>query len=337
MSDKICANCGASNDLEYEYCCHCGQKFEKIKKPFLGLISEVIISIFGVDGKLWNSLKYLFKPWFLAEEYFRGKRIKYLNPVRLFIFTLIIHISALMFTADFDDLINVGGYNKMHSLQLAENYDTIMQDYQVLLGTENVDTIKHKLFGKSVKDTTFLGSINVGSFTDISKYKINVIDAYTKDVDELIDKYEVQGFWDKLILRQSVKFSKNRKEAVKYGIANLFWTLILVVFLLAGFMKLLYYRQDRFYIENLVFLFNIHSTCFLAASLAFIIDHYIDSGFLVLAIYSLCLLLSLWSFKRYYKQGKFKTFVKFALSGLAYVLIFIVLGSVAFLFSLAIF
>lgn len=89
--EKVCLNCTAS--LHGRYCHICGQENTEPKESFWQLANHFFQDITHFDGKFFSTLRYLiFRPGFLPKEYAAGKRMSYLNPVRMYIFT-----SALFF------------------------------------------------------------------------------------------------------------------------------------------------------------------------------------------------------------------------------------------------
>lgn len=90
-TSKSCINCGSS--LNGKFCHQCGQKNitaeDKTLKHFL---EEVISSLFFADGKLLKTFKtLLFVPGQLSQEYIKGVRKKYINPIPLFLFVNLIY------------------------------------------------------------------------------------------------------------------------------------------------------------------------------------------------------------------------------------------------------
>jgi hypothetical protein len=84
--EKNCLNCGTKvTDL---YCPHCGQENIEAKETFWHLVSHFFNDITHFDGKFFSTSKnLLIKPGFLSSEYSAGKRVSYLNPIRMYLFT----------------------------------------------------------------------------------------------------------------------------------------------------------------------------------------------------------------------------------------------------------
>jgi len=84
--EKDCLNCGTI--VQGHYCHVCGQENIVTHQNFGGLTKHFIYDIFHFDGKFFDTLKHLlFKPGLVAKEYVKGKRAKYLDPIRMYLFT----------------------------------------------------------------------------------------------------------------------------------------------------------------------------------------------------------------------------------------------------------
>jgi hypothetical protein len=84
--EKDCLNCGAT--VIGPYCHNCGQENIEPKESFWHLILHFFNDITHFDGKFFTTLRILlFRPGFLSKEYMSGKRVSYLNPIRMYLFT----------------------------------------------------------------------------------------------------------------------------------------------------------------------------------------------------------------------------------------------------------
>ncbi len=87
-----CANCGTP--LRGRFCSACGQEDRDPARVSVGeLVSDWLGDVFTFDSRLFRTLGPLVrKPGFLTREYLAGRRMRYVPPLRLFIF-----ISLIMF------------------------------------------------------------------------------------------------------------------------------------------------------------------------------------------------------------------------------------------------
>lgn len=107
----ICDNCGAS--LRGEYCHVCGQHERSYIRNVFSLISEVLAEFSSWDSRVLRTLvPLLFRPAYLSNEYIVGRRVRYVPPIRLYLFVSLIFFLTLTFVARIDpDSINFDGDN----------------------------------------------------------------------------------------------------------------------------------------------------------------------------------------------------------------------------------
>jgi hypothetical protein len=81
-----CLNCGDELLPRHRYCPGCGQDTNP-KITSLGAIGKDFLeNYFTFDSKLFRSLfPLLFRPGFLTEEYIRGRRARYIPPLRMYL------------------------------------------------------------------------------------------------------------------------------------------------------------------------------------------------------------------------------------------------------------
>ncbi|MCZ8164519.1 DUF3667 domain-containing protein [Silanimonas sp.] len=112
-TDAHCRNCGSP--LYGEHCYACGQPTKGLVRHFSSILGDVADTIFNIDGRLLRTLPaLLLKPGFLTREYIEGHRVRYVSPVRLFVFLCIgTFFAAKLATPSFeigrDDAVRVAG------------------------------------------------------------------------------------------------------------------------------------------------------------------------------------------------------------------------------------
>lgn len=109
-STSACRHCDIP--LEGKFCHVCGQKEIthedfKIKQ----LVRRSLEEVTEVDSKLYRTFRYLVtRPGFLTEEYFKGRRVAYFSPVKLYILCSLLYFFAYKFAPDFDFYSREGFY-----------------------------------------------------------------------------------------------------------------------------------------------------------------------------------------------------------------------------------
>ncbi len=84
--EKNCLNCQAT--VIGRYCHVCGQENLIPKETVWHLVQHFFNDITHFDGKFFSTVGLLLrKPGFLSAEYMAGRRMSYLNPIRMYVFT----------------------------------------------------------------------------------------------------------------------------------------------------------------------------------------------------------------------------------------------------------
>ena len=84
-----CQNCGTA--LLGPHCYHCGQPVKGLVRHFTSIVGDFFDSVFDFDSRTLRTLWPLFaRPGYLPCEYFEGRRVRYVSPVRLFFFLTIV-------------------------------------------------------------------------------------------------------------------------------------------------------------------------------------------------------------------------------------------------------
>ncbi|MCG8454753.1 MAG: DUF3667 domain-containing protein [Holophagales bacterium] len=92
-----CRNCGTA--LRGEYCYRCGQRARDLDVSFRELVADWLGGAFGLDARLWRTLKLLFlRPGQLTVEFLEGRRARYLPPFRLYLISSVLLFLTLTYT-----------------------------------------------------------------------------------------------------------------------------------------------------------------------------------------------------------------------------------------------
>ncbi|MFP4002961.1 MAG: DUF3667 domain-containing protein [Alphaproteobacteria bacterium] len=92
-----CMNCGAG--LKGPYCHVCGQRDDDFRRPFLALGNEFIGDVFAFDSRIFRSVPpFLLAPGMLTRSFMKGKRGKYVSPLRLYFVLTLIFFAVLAAT-----------------------------------------------------------------------------------------------------------------------------------------------------------------------------------------------------------------------------------------------
>ena len=281
---NYCLNCSTSFPESYSgkkeiFCGNCGQSSKESKLSFWRLIKDGISNIFNLDSRLVHTIKDIIYPSKLTKTYIAGKRKYYVNPVRLFIFTLIAIVTTVLWLANFDDI----HFNNMDMNARAEK-SKILDQFDELSDTLNInnhevitDTIRKRLFSgvnNTKSDTIGTGEglqiMNWGK--QVNEYGISAFDAVHLGRNQIYFKYKVEGFWNKVKVSQYIRVITNPSGAIAFMVKNLTWAVIITIIQMSFVLKLLYYRSRYYMVEHSVLLLNLHSFAFIILGLVIFIN-----------------------------------------------------------------
>ncbi len=296
--EKICLNCGAI--LTDRYCQHCGQENIEPKESFWHLLGHFLADLTHFDGKFFVTIKYLlFRPGFLTAEYVKGKRVSYLNPIRMYLFISALYFLLLMglFTYSGNHLIRMS-QPKMDSTTKTIQLNKDIQTTRKIL--DSLDT-PGKAISKEFEPTT------IAQYDSLQK----ALPAGKRD-----------GSFEKAIARKMIKLKEKGKtdgkeqilrELIEKFAHTLPYLLFISVPLIALLFQLIYIRhKEYFYVSHIIF--TIHYYCLYFLTL--IITDSLDT--IGGSVHSFSLLISFISIAylyiamlNFYKQGWFKTLMKY--------------------------
>jgi hypothetical protein len=336
-TEKNCLNCG--HFVADHFCSHCGQENIETKETFKHQLSHVIGDITHFDSKFLQTVKYLFiKPGFLTLEYLKGKRIRYVHPVRLFVFTSFLFF---FFHSIIPELHSThkNGITEAEFKEALKNAKT-KDDSDELLKMQKLGHLFGKeLFGKAYseidkEDTTEKDTIEENTqIIDIGFVKLSVdtddtatasalkntfdrelttVEDYKKQQDSL-PKNKRDGFFEKKLKLFFIKEKNKSPQAFVHDFLENFmhkmhyWIFLLFPFF-ALILKIVYRKNKLYYADHLIFGFHLHSIILLLLLINFTVTRLFDvslTGWIFLGIFVYLFL----SLKRIYNDSYLKTFL----------------------------
>src|SRR3982751_1991964 len=87
-----CYNCGVL--LNGAFCAACGQKAQPLDPPVHHFLHELSHELLHLDGKIVRSTTTLLtRPGVLTRDYFAGKRVRWVSPIRLYLVFSAVYIA----------------------------------------------------------------------------------------------------------------------------------------------------------------------------------------------------------------------------------------------------
>ena len=295
---KCCHNCG--HELHGEFCSHCGQEHIEENVPAGEMLREFLKDEFHFDYRIVRTiLPLLFRPGFLTQEYIAGRRVRYVPPLRTYVF-----ISIILFA-----LVAIGAKNgSLKVLDIGHHTD----------GTDSGATVK-----KPRKSTRWTINFGVDS-TVVQADAAMPSEAVRESLAAALEREKPDKTKGGIYTRMReglVAAFRDPDRFIETAVEHSAQAMFLVMPLVALLLKMLYLRRKRGYIEHLVFTLHVHAFTFFilafAAAAALTGWHPLlaMAGWLLWSI-PVYLLLAM---KRVYGQGWRKTLVKLWLLGTGYI------------------
>ncbi|NJL73796.1 MAG: DUF3667 domain-containing protein [Saprospiraceae bacterium] len=235
--------------------------------------------ILNVDSKLIRTLGALFQPGKLTTAYFNGQHQKYITPIRLLLLVLFFFVPLLSYRISKD----------MNTKKDSNALEATWETYQLKVKMDSIKQVTVKKFKDSLatttvldtflrlaqleKDTLFKDSMNLMVDISIQGREIAVKDIFELTPSEIAEKYAEDDFWKRLSSRQFAKVMQaflagGTGSIASFAIKQLTPLMLLAIPFFALFLKLLYIRRKRYYIEHLVFMLHINAFLFFLSFIA---------------------------------------------------------------------
>ena len=330
--EKNCLNCNAQ--IYGKYCHICGQENIEPKDTFWHLISHFFQDITHFDGKFFSTLKLLItKPGYLSKEYLQGKRMSYLNPIRMYIFTSAFFFFIFFCLVNFGDKEIVNNSLRISGMPL--NDILIMDSSSFAKFTaekiNNGVPMHREDFKKYVDSVAAAKAFHIAP--GIYKNKA----AYDSVLTSGVKKHN--WLQRKLVYKDielNEKFAHNQSKLFSifvYTLAHSFPQMFFISLpLFALMLKLLYIRRKKYYLVDHA-IFSIHFYIFVFIALLSIIGiknvaakfSWVWLQYLTGAIVFSIFFYLYKSLRNFYGQSRLKTIVKFILLNIFSIFMILVL------------
>jgi hypothetical protein len=248
-----CPGCNAT--ATGNFCANCGETLLVHRPSAAEFLHEFVGHFVALEGKLVQTLyRLMCSPGRLTKEYLRGKRVAYINPLRLYL-----TLSLLMFA-----LIKVFGI-ELPRLKITENSFGITYSHSI----PNAASPNHP------KTATLILNWETGrqpgNATGVTwtKITVSIPDSLTGGMDRLL---ALRPQWTENFRKFMNLPAEERSEILNHGfLANLPYMLIGAVPVFALYLKVIYLGSGRYYGEYLVFALHTNALAFLIASLMILI------------------------------------------------------------------
>ena len=274
-----CQNC--ETPTPGNYCPECGQDCRDHRVAIRLLVVGLWNDLFTFDNRFWRSFVVLLaKPGELTLRYMGGKRVRYIPPVRMYLFVSIIFFFILS--------------------AVASNSDNIVTQDEIE-GREQAAAVMDSLAVEVAAIPDFVDGVVEGLANDAEYAGETAGDHARTGDDDLVDG---------TMFGRAFELDKDTLVSTMFSLAPKGMFLLLPAF--AALLALIYRRSRRMYVEHLIFSLHYHTLLFILFTLSIVVSW----GWFQLAVllgFNVYLYLAM---KRVYEQGWRKTWLKhFLLTG----------------------
>ncbi|MBI5858702.1 MAG: DUF3667 domain-containing protein [Sphingobacteriales bacterium] len=342
--EKDCLNCGTI--VQGKYCHNCGQENVEPKETFWHMVTHFFYDITHFDSNFFTTVKdLLFKPGFLSKEYMKGRRVSYLHPVRVYVFT-----SAIFFLLFFSFFVSSESISpRVNKPVSAEQRADYVKELELRLAKDSSNPwLKERIaFAKDSTHALMASDIlkfelNNGLRINFTGTNYNSFEEYDS-MEKTLPPSKRDGWVVRRLVRMDInirrKVSENPDEVTKEFVDSVLhrlpYLLLISLPFFALILKLVYLRRKQFYYaDHGVFTIHLYVFTFIWLLLFLTLRaieekyHWSFIGTLSTILVFVLLFYLFRAMKNFYQQGWAKTFFKFlivAISSLFMILILLLL------------
>lgn len=288
-----CDNCHQS--VEGAFCSNCGQSLDSTLKYFWVVILHLLDDIFSFDSRASRTLwPLMFRPGFLTKEYFAGRRVHYVPPLRLYLFISIVFFLTLKLTVSGEDrqTIEINNNNaaitqvtehiktlneqKLQAQQTPENKNIASIDADLARFNRYLDDLKLDITiaenAKLVSTTRQLATIElerIGLGTDDKNNSITISNSADGSLsfDFLSDESnkKLDDFAKKLAEKAKKTFATDTNRLINEVLGKLPQLMFVLLPIFALLLKVIFIFSKRLYMEHLTVALHSHSFIFVSS------------------------------------------------------------------------
>lgn len=313
------------------------------------LLVELFSNIFNLDSKLLRTLKAIFLPSHLTKAYFEGKHQRYISPVRFLLIMLFFFVAIAGYVLNQENTtrrISNSFLSSFYNKKLEHKLDslkinTLQQFNNDPKVASTLDTFLHNAFPKQTEAIQDTVDFTI-AFSEKKQFKISRVELLESTPEAIAERYGSDIYLLKIALKQGVKivqtFAYSSKSIFEYLIKQITPLFLLMIPVYALFLKLLYIRRKRYYIEHLVFNMHIHTFIILIFNLALLLFTFFSTETWIGSILTLGMTAYIIiSMKQFYQQSWRKTIFKAFIGMIGYFFTLILVAVITLTISLVLF
>src|SRR5215467_13729928 len=348
-----CENCGA--ELQGHWCAQCGQPAIEYRRSFRHVVADLLNEFLNWDSKFFTTIALLLlKPWRLTNEFLAGKRVRYVNPLRLYLLASILFFFAVNYGAKRInvDPSKIGAKDRAELQSDLKNTDLPPQAREKIeeflresspspapSPLTNVSSPAPLAVSPSPKTDTTPPRAEPESNEQKKEYgKINERPFVVFDEGKSTTPFER---W----IEARAKEKMGEHGTIGLFIATLFsnlpYMMLCCIPLFAFVLKILYIRRHIFYIDHLIYALHIHTFFYTAIMLIVLATIGLNrfapgaiAGWLITLLWIAFVTQIFLSIRYVYRQSWFFSIFKFLFGGFVYLIVLLAALAITFFATL---
>jgi Protein of unknown function (DUF3667) len=345
-----CDNCGA--ELQGHWCAQCGQPAIEYRRSFRYVVADLLNEFLNWDSKFFTTIALLIlKPWRLTNEFLAGKRVRYVNPLRLYLLASILFFFAVNFGAKgihFDpSKLDAKDRAELESdLKDADLPPEARKKLEALLRESSPSPAASPLTHEPSSSPAPTASSDVASPQPAET--ANEQKKYGKIGERpfvVFDESKSSTPFERWIEARAKE--KMGEKGTKMGLfvstllSNLPYMMLCCIPLFAFVLKVLYIRRRIFYIDHLIYALHIHTFFYTAIMLIVLATIGLNrfapgpiAGWLIVLLWIAFVTQIFLSIRYVYRQGWFFSIFKFIFGGFVYLMVLVFALAITFFATL---
>ncbi len=317
--ENNCLNCDAI--VDGRYCKNCGQENVEPKQSLWHLVTHFFNDITHFDGKFFDTMKPLIlKPGFLSSEYVKGRRMKYLDPIRMYLF-----ISAAFFIL-------------MFSITTESHYITRHDDaleYHIIdsMRVAMKDSALYGIRGENIQGKNF----KVLLVDDIYRHGVRYYDSVQRAMPDSSKSGWFDRWGERKLAAMYAAYDEDPYNFFEKGWDKFMHSISKIAFIslpiFALFLYLLYIRRRNqyYYVSHAIFALHFYCVLFFFFLIGFLFSNKYYTIPVLIDILVILIPIGLFAYLyiamlRFYKQHWFKTFLKFSILSFSIVIVILIIA-----------
>jgi len=346
-----CENCGA--ELQGHWCSQCGQPAIEYRRSFRYVVADLLNEFLNWDSKFFTTIALLIlKPWRLTNEFLAGKRVRYVNPLRLYLLASILFFFAVNYGTKgihFDpSKLDAKDRAELESeLKDADLPPEARKKLEELLRESSPSPAPSPLANEASPPPAPTAPSNVTSPQPVES--ANQQKKYGKIGERpfvFSDGSKSSTPFERWIEARAKE--KMGEKGTKMGLfistlfSNLPYMMLCCIPLFALVLKVLYIRRRIFYVDHLIYALHIHTFFYAGVMLIVLatigLTHSIPgavAGWLIALLWIAFVTQIFLSIRYVYRQGWFFSIFKFFFGGFVYLMVLVFAFAITFFATLA--